>query len=279
MTKIQMSPVGRFERFLLATDGTDYSESAETLAIDIAGRANAHLHIMRAVVDGAWGFFTSGGATPEVEQAAKQLDELMKEAVSHGIKCTMAIPRAADPSEAIVKEARREQVDMIIIGRHERDSITRMLMGGSVIGNAPCPVLVAPKGSHFWQDVVVATDGSRSSDAAVVTAAAMAKCCDVPVTVLSVKVPGHSQRRQDEAENIVSRAAQYLEQEGIDAKGLVAEGHFEDIIFEEEHDGDSLVILGSHGRTGGATKSMFGSRTEGIINRSRGPVLVVGAGP
>ncbi len=278
MNKIQMSPVGRFEKLLLATDGTEYSESAETLAIDIAGRAPAHLHITRAIVEGAWGMFTPGGANPVEEEAEKHLDTLLQQAKTHGIACTMSIPWAKDPSEAILKEARREQADMIIIGRHERNPITRMLMGGTVIGRAPCPVLVAPKGSHFWRDVVVATDGSRASDAAVVTAAALAKCCKVPVTALSVKVPSHSLRRQAEADNIVARALQYFDQEGVEARGLVVEGEFEDVIMEEEHEGDSLIVLGSLGRTGGGGKALFGSRTESLINHAKGPVLVVNAG-
>ena len=262
---------------LLATDGSEYSASAEILAIDLAERAGAELHIMRAVVEGAWGMFTPGGATPMQAEAEAALAVLKAKAEAVAVKTHIAVPIADDPSKAIVKEARRVAADMIIIGRHERDPITRMLLGGSVIGNAPCPVLVAPKGAHFWKDIVIATDGSRSSDAATVTAAALAKCCNSHVTVLSVKVPTHSERRQAEAEKIVARAVEYLKQEGVDVKGLVREGAFEDIIIEEEHEGDTLVILGSHGRTG-ASRSLFGSRTEGIVNSSNGPVLVVQAG-
>ncbi len=277
MNAIQMSPIGRMERILLATDGTEYSTSAEILAIDLAERAGAELHIVRAIVEGAWGMFTPGGATPLQEEAEAHLAALKAKAEALGIPTFTALPMADDPSKAIIKEAKRVQADMIVIGRHERDPITRMLLGGNVIGYAPCPVLVAPPGSHFWKDILIATDGSRSSDAATVTAAALAKCCNSHVTVLSVKVPTHSQRRQAEAEKIVERGVAYLRQEGVDTKGLVREGLFDDVIIEEEHEGDTLIILGSHGRTG-VGRSLFGSRTERIINRSNGPVLVVQAG-
>jgi len=52
----------------------------------------------------------------------------------------------AEADEAILKLARDEAADMIVVGSHGRTGLRRLLMGSvteKVIGNAPCPVLVA----------------------------------------------------------------------------------------------------------------------------------------
>ncbi|HKJ75898.1 MAG TPA: universal stress protein [Gammaproteobacteria bacterium] len=47
-----------------------------------------------------------------------------------------------------MKEARDNDVDVIILGTHGRSGLRRVLVGSvaeRVIGHAPCPVLVTPK--------------------------------------------------------------------------------------------------------------------------------------
>lgn len=279
MPQIQMSPVGRLEKILLASDDSDESKSAESVAFDLCARTGASLHIVRAITSGAWGFFTPGGATPLGDEAAVHLDALKAAAEEREIVCTTAMLTADDPAIEIVKEARRVQVDMIVKGRRGSWEPSRLLVGDStakVIGDAPCPVLVVPEGGHIWTEVLLATDGSRSSDAATVMAATMAKTCDTPVVVLSVKVPSHSERRQGEAETIVKRAIDYLTQEGVKALPVVDEGLVDDVVISASHEGESLILLGTFGRTGFG-RALLGSKTERIVNQSKGPVLVVGS--
>ena len=52
------------------------------------------------------------------------------------------------PDDAIVQEALRYKVDMIIMGSHGRTGVKKLLMGSvteRVIGQATCPVLVIKK--------------------------------------------------------------------------------------------------------------------------------------
>jgi nucleotide-binding universal stress UspA family protein len=47
--------------------------------------------------------------------------------------------------EAVVKVAKEQAVDVIVLGSHGRTGLRRLLMGSvteKVIGYAPCPVLV-----------------------------------------------------------------------------------------------------------------------------------------
>ena len=50
MGQIQMSPLGRFERFLLPTDGSEFSRCAEKLAIAMCCLICGRLVVMRAVL-------------------------------------------------------------------------------------------------------------------------------------------------------------------------------------------------------------------------------------
>ena len=278
MPKIQMSPVGRLEKIVLASDGSEFAESAERLALDLCDRAGASLHIVRAVMAGAWGFFTPGGATSLGDEAAAHLEKLSADASARGIPCTTAMPQDGDPADGIVKEAKRFQADLIIKGRRGAWEPTRLIVGDStakVIGNGPCPVLVVPRAGHLWSEIVIATDGSRSSDAATVMAATMSKHTGTPVVVLSVKVPSHSERRQGEAQAIVNRAVAYLEQEKVQAIGVVEDGLVDDVVIAASHEGDSLILLGTFGRT--AVGPLLGSKTERIVKKAKGAVLVVGA--
>lgn len=277
---IQMSPVGRFERFLVPTDGSEYSRGAELVAIAMCRKSGAKLVAMRAIIKttSALGYAPEADAKLEAE-ATEQLTRLTEEAKAEGVECETALHFADDPYQAIVKAARELPADMIIMGRRGRRGLARLMLGDAtakVMGYAPCPVMVVPEKSGMWASILVATDGSRSSDAAVFTATEIARCCDVPVTVLSVRVPSHSERRQAEAQPIVDRALAYMAQQGLAASGMVEEGIADEVIVDVESRMDRpLVILGSHGRTG-IGRVLFGSKTERVINYASGPVLVVG---
>lgn len=281
MSQIQMSPLGRFEKLLLPTDGSEFSRGAERIAIEMARRSGAQLIAMRIVLrSSSLGYLAPEADAKLEDEASIHLARLKQEAGGAGVNCMTTVQYADDPYKGIVDAAKDMQVDMIVMGRRGRRGLARLMLGDAtakVIGYAPCSVMVVPKSSSMWRHLLLATDGSRSSDAATVSAAAVAKCCDTPITVLSVRVPSHSERRQAEAQPIVDRALKYLAQEGVTAKGLVDEGLADEIVLKVAGEiGDGLIVLGSHGRTGFG-RVLFGSKTERVINHANCPVLVVGA--
>jgi nucleotide-binding universal stress UspA family protein len=77
----------------------------------------------------------------------------------------------------------------------------------------------------------------------------------------------------------VQRRADALRDEGVAAKALLVQGAtVEKILEESERAGADLVVLGSHGR-GALGRALLGSVSEGVLHRSRTPVLVVPARP
>lgn len=275
----ELSPVGRFDKILLATDGSDYSAGATRVAVAMAAKAGAKLFVVTVLPD------PSDGVAPELNQEKRKAAEAIlatarQAAETAKVPCEANARYGHDPYEVIVKEAKDSQADVVVMGRRGRRGLARLMLGDAtakVIGYAPCSVLVVPKASEMWGPVLVATDGSRSSDAACVTAARIAHCCGSPLTVLSVMVPSHSEARQAEARQIVDRVVAALKKDGIAVEGLVERGIAEEAILETvKRRRVGLIVLGSHGRTG-LGRILFGSKAERVIEHAPCPIMVVKA--
>jgi nucleotide-binding universal stress UspA family protein len=279
MSPSQISPVGRIEKILLPTDGSEYSAGAERVAIAMCRHAGAKLLALRVIIRSTdLGFLAPETDTRLEQEAIEQIDQVRQRAKEAGIACNTNVRDGDDPYKVIVEESKDTQADLIVMGRRGRRGLARLMLGDAtakVIGYAPCSVMVVPKAAQMWEHVLLATDGSRSSDAAAVTAARIAKCCGTPLTVLSVMVPSHSERRQAEAQPIVERIVKLLAEDGIAAEGVVEKGMADEVIIDfANRKANGLIILGSHGRTG-IGRVLFGSKAERVINHANCPVLVV----
>jgi nucleotide-binding universal stress UspA family protein len=278
MVAQELSPVGRFDNILLATDGSDYSAGATRIAIAMAAKAGAKLSAVTVLPE-------PDGVAPElIEEKRKSAEAILaqvrKAAEAANVPCEANARYGRDPYEVIVKEIRENHPDVAVLGRRGRRGLARLVLGDAtakVIGYAPCSVLVVPEAAEMWGPVLVATDGSRSSDAACVTAARIAHCCDSPLAVLSVMVPSHSEARQAEAQQIVERVVAALKKDDVPAEGLVERGIAEEVIIETaKRRRIGLIVLGSHGRTG-LGRILFGSKAERVIEAAPCPVMIVKA--
>ncbi len=278
MVAHELSPVGRFDKILLATDGSDYSAGATRVAVAMAAKAGATLFAVTVLPD-------PDGVAPElIEEKRKDAEAIMdavrKAAAAANVPCKANTRYGRDPYEVIVKEIKDSQADVAVLGRRGRRGLARFVLGDAtakVIGHAPCSVLVVPEKSDMWGPVLVATDGSRSSDAACVAAARIAHCCGASLAVLSVMVPSHSEARQAEAKQIVERVVAALKKDDIPAEGLVERGIAEEAILEAaKRRRIGLIVLGSHGRTG-LGRILFGSKAERVIEHAPCPVMIVKA--
>lgn len=280
MQDSQLQPIGRFEKVLLATDGSEFSAGAERVAIGMCARGKGRLSIMTAVLaspemDG------SGGAAVEAAEAKASavLDAAGARAAESGAESTKVIRYGDDPYREIVAESEAANVDVIVVGRRGKRGLARLMLGDAtakVIGDARCSVMVVPKAAGMWGTrVVLATDGSRSGDAAAVAAARLAKAGGLPVTVVSAKVPSHSPARQAEADAVVARVVESYRADGLEAEGVVGSGDPHHVILDTVRDrGADLIVMGTHGRTG-LGRLLLGSNSERVIGHATCPVLVV----
>lgn len=133
---------------------TDFSEcaaQAEKLAARLARDANGELVLTQVLVETplyAEGFLAGPEAQRVYEAQRKWAQETLEARAVElrkdlGIKVRWTLPVGV-PFEQIVKAAKDEHADMIVIGTHGRTGLNRLLLGSvaeRVIRLAPCPVV------------------------------------------------------------------------------------------------------------------------------------------
>lgn len=210
-----------------------------------------------------------------------------------------AVVRVGNPAERIVDEARRWGAHAVVIGWRGHGRFRRLLMGSAsraVLRRAEVPVLVVRRGTRRVTRLVVGDDGSAASARAIdfLARATVPKGGSITlVTVLqSQPLPSHplfpgltmELRADVMAQEATHRAAverrqrqsvDRLRKSGWRARGQVRAGAplYELLRAVDEAHAEALVV--------GATsedstrRRRLGSTTEGAVNRSAVPVLVV----
>ncbi|MCZ7563439.1 MAG: universal stress protein [Burkholderiales bacterium] len=276
----QLSPTGRFERIMLATDGSEYCGGAERVAFSMAEKFRGALQLASVVITNP----AAESVAPERIQAAETetralLDRLHADAAKRALAAETVFRRGPDPEVEIVAAAEELGADVIVMGRRGKRGLMKRMIGDAttkVVGAAKCSVLVVPEGADMWRRrILLATDGSRFSDAAAVAAARIAEICRLPVTVISTVRESFTEERAAQAEEAASRVHDHLAGTGLEVDKVVLRGDPDRLIPETAAAREAdLIVMGTHGRTGWE-RVMVGSVTESVIGASPCPVLAV----
>lgn len=282
MAESQLSPIGRFEKILLSSDGSEFSKGAESVAMALAARVQAHLHVMRMVLSNPEYDVLAPDVLARHEQEAYasifQLCALAKKP-GGAAECTPLVMHGMHPHEEILEAAESTQADLIVMGRRGGRGLARLMVGDAtarVVAQARCKVLVVPRNAGMWsKGILLATDGSRYSDQAAVNALKLAKAFDLPLIVTTICAATHDAALCQEAEQIVTRVLEHARQEGVQATPCIVEGEpAQAIVDAAQKKGADLIVGGSHGRTG-MGKVFLGSVMERVIGLAPCPVLTV----
>jgi nucleotide-binding universal stress UspA family protein len=280
MSSAQFCPISKLDKLLLATDRSIFSEGAVREAINFAKKCSSRLYVM-SVLETNPEYETIGASVyqKEEEEATKYLESVKARACQEGIfYCEAVLRYGEEPCQCIVDEALEKNIDMIIIGRRGRRGLMKVLMGqvaAKVVSHAPCKVLVVPRAARIeCRNILVATDGSEHSTAAVLEAIGIAKRCGSNIiTVSSV----HSEAELGEATAHVHKVVEMAQKEGIPVEALTPFGRSSDVIVETAGGrGVDLIVMGTYGKTG-LKKLLMGSSTEKVIGHAGCGVLVVRA--
>lgn len=277
MDGAQFCPVGKLEKVLLVTDGSFYSEGAIREAISFAKKCSSKLYAISVVeVITDYEAFSPQKIEDAMEAGVKNhLESVRARAQKEGVDCETLIAYG-EPYQSVVDEAAKRQVDMIVIGRRGTKGLKKLLMGevaAKVIVHASCKVLVVPKAAKIeYRNILVATDGSGHSIAAVQEAVNIAKRCGSRIIALS------SIRSNDEMENAkanVNAVIEMAQKEGVSAEGLTPMGRSYNVIVETAGGrGIDLIVMGIPVKT--AFEKIFtGSATEQVIGNAGCAVLIV----
>jgi nucleotide-binding universal stress UspA family protein len=135
-----------------------------------------------------------------------------------------------------------------------------------------------------YSHILVATDGSKFSEAAVCYSMRLAKDTKAKLTVIHVanvhgyvEVLWHDMKKKyrEEGEKVLREVKEHCMLEGVDAELILKEGvPYLKIIETAKQLHCDLIVLGSHGHTG-LEKILLGSVAERVIGISPVPVVVV----
>lgn len=273
----QVCPIGKLEKLLLATDGSEFSEGAIREAIRFAQKCSSKLYVV-SVLETNPEYETIGSNVFEKEEAeaSAHLESIRARAAEGGLECDTILHEGPEPHQAIVDEAVEKKADMIIIGRRGRKGLLKVLMGevaAKVIAHASCKVLVVPKAAKIeYKTILVATDGSTHSNAAVTEALAVAKRCGSSIIALSAM---RDDSGLEEARVNVGKVVALGLKEGVSVEVVTPIGRSHDAVVETAGGrGVDLIVMGTYGKSG-VKKLLMGSSTEKVIGNAGCAVLVV----
>lgn len=205
-----------------------------------------------------------------------RLEPWQAEAAGLGIDLEILVPSDTAAYNGILEEATAIQPQLIIMGRHGRTGLDRMVMGSTtakVIGHSPYNVLVVPQQATLdFHRLLIASDGSPFSVAAWEEALNIARTSGSSLIGVSVA--------RDESAVPRTKATLQQMQEAAAQAGVALEVQmlrgrpFEAILNAAAMGHVDLIILGSHGRTG-LKRLLLGSVAERVIGLAPCPVLVV----
>jgi nucleotide-binding universal stress UspA family protein len=281
-------PMTSYKRILLATDFSVTARKALTEAVRLARRDDADLHIVYVQVVALQGLGTFTDAPlPDYVREMRQLSLGGDQNIDVGYhKSSPHVVRDSSESAGILRYARENGIDLIVLGTHGRGPVAELVLGSvaqTVVRDAPVSVLVVgpQAGSLHLRCILAPVDFSPGSRDALVQAGLLAGRASAQLFALSVvdfvRVAHPEQLDIDERERLTrAELLQFLVAAALPvlAQPLVTVGPAADHIIRmaREHDA-GLIVMGASGHTP-LQRLVLGSVCKDVIRGAPCPVLV-----
>ena len=137
-----------FKKILVATDGSEHSDRALDLAVDITETNSAQIIIVHIVelVGGKGGIYPAAADEDEISaKIQRQVADLKRRGVVADL--VVRSTRLSGPAREVADDARELGVDLIVVGSRAQSAAVELLLGSvplRILHSAPCPVLVVP---------------------------------------------------------------------------------------------------------------------------------------
>ena len=145
------------DNVLVATDGSDNAQRAVEAAIRIAKNFNTQLTILTVAMELVPPVYSPIGVdVPTIDYSAyleraeadakKLADEAASKAQRESIRVRVVVLRSVTSvAEAILEEASKENINLIVVGTRGLGGFKKLLMGSvssAVVSHSPCSVLI-----------------------------------------------------------------------------------------------------------------------------------------
>jgi nucleotide-binding universal stress UspA family protein len=282
--------MARYRKILIAYDGSASARNALAVASHLAREDKSWIKVLTVLPKYAGDLELVGVANIKdtIEGPGQKLLEEAREIADREDVHILTNMTQGEPYEKIVHVADDENCDLIVMGRHGTNELERVLVGSvtaRVIGYTHKDVLVVPDGTDLSRNnILLATDGSPSCEAAVDRAIDIANEQSAKLTAMSVVytndeylalAPGVVEEMIGKAKEKLAVIEQKAQEVGVAIDTLVREGEAYEVINNfVQKNGIDLIVMGSHGRRG-LQRLLMGSVTERTIGYATCPVLVV----
>ena len=296
-----------FEKILFATTASPACDNAAKVAFDLELKWDAKLYLFHVLGIPSRGYspFITDVRTGELEEPDPDyidwVKEEMKNTYGELLEESGAVIDAVVgvPYREILRKARQEDVDLIIMGAHTRQEDVgatryRSVIGGTmrkVAKRARCPVVIINRPCttcwKLFSNIVLGTDFSKPADSAFLFAQKLARevgarlhmfhACDIG-SQSSGRVMG-----QEDIEEMIEAAknklkSRYVSQlNGYDNYDIEArEGipYVEILKYARERQSD-LIVMAHHAREVDPEEAELGNTVEQVVLRSACPVASV----
>ncbi len=298
-----------FKKILFATSASPASDNAAKVAFDLSRKHGAKLHVFHVLglptrafsldVDDVRTGDRENISTDYHEWVMEELKTTYAEQLAEGSEHVVLKAVPGIPATEILRYARQEDADLIIMGANTRDENVGSARSRSFIGNtmqrvaksARCPVLIINRPCttcwNLFSNIIFCTDFSKAADAAFAFARNTAKEIGAKLYLfhavdLSSQLLG-LYSGQIEIERLIEKARARMEEKYIAKLGdfdnyamEIWEGtpYVEVLKFAREKQAD-LIVMAHHAKEVPDEEAEIGSTVEQVVLRSACPVASV----
>lgn len=297
-----------FKKILFATTASPTCDNAAKVAFDLETKWEAKLFVFHVLGIPTRGFspFVTDVRTGETETVGPDYIEWVKEEMknTYGELLKYATDAEIDavagvPHREILRKARQEDVDMIIMGAHTRQEDIGATRYRGVVGStmqrvakaARCPVVIISRPCttcwKLFSNIVFGTDFSKASDYAFFWALKLAREVGAALHIFhacDIHTGSTGQTEGQEAiEARIQAAREKIQDRYVSKLGGFAnytveiwEGtpYVEILKFSREKEAD-LIVMAHHTREIDPEDALLGSTVEQVVLRASCPVASV----
>lgn len=291
-------------KVLVPVDGSDFAEEALPLAIGLARRAEAEIHLARVHIARGLPYYEAlSEPDPEEDARIRAEEEAALRRAAERIEAEGVTARVelldGGITDALAEYIDAAEIDIVVMTTHGRGGLSRAWLGSvadRLVRTSSAPVLLVRPGetkpveAEGLNEILIPLDGSALSESVLGPATQLAALADARIVLLQVYlygVPlGQAATMASAGERAPKATTVYLENV---AKDLRAAGFEVETIAVTDYmpapaildltakRGSSLIALATHGR-GGLSRIALGSVTDKVMRGAPVPVLVKRAG-
>ncbi|MFB6228985.1 MAG: universal stress protein [Halobacteriales archaeon] len=293
-----------YDRILIPVDGSDEATHAARRGLELARTCDATVSVLHVVEQKSLRLTEAVEEKTRLREQGETVLEDIAELTSEFDQPVTRVLTEGEPAVQISDAASERNTDLIVIGRQGMTGLGKRLLGGvteQVLRRSDVPVFVVPEGDPVsgthsgYSRILVPTDGSDNTDAAIPHGAPMARHFDSTIHVLNV-VDLQAAGGVFSAGGLETEFVQRLEARGREAVTEVADEISEvapDVDVKTsverttshggvpvgvreyvEESNIDMVVMGTRGRSN-LERQLFGSVASTVLRTVDVPILVV----